>query len=96
MQKVSYEQRIKRKKNSRNIGKQMIQLVGKDFKITTVSMLHKMNCITGANDQRKATGLLQNQGLYQTTKAKNKKEKKRQIFKMNQLNPSQCVFYIKK
>ena len=31
--------------------KQMIQLVGKDFKITTVSMLHKMNCITGANDQ---------------------------------------------
>ena len=42
--------------------KQMIQLVGKDFKITTVSMLHKMNCITGANDQRKATGLLQNQG----------------------------------
>ena len=33
-------------------------ILGKDFKITTVSMLHKMNCLTGTNDQRKATGLL--------------------------------------
>lgn len=86
----------------------MIQLVGEDFKILITSMLQKMNCIIGkpdcTPDQRKEQAhltrekkarrfLLLFQALYQTMKTKNKKEKKRKMFRMkNGLNTSHgCI-----